>query len=96
MIKSYTKDKVIKQKLLHKSKLYYYQHYLKLGEMELAVAKAFLAVVLTEVKISHRCLEDALVMMDNGYQDKREVLQISAWLNCNFNTYTGTDLPPSQ
>ena len=39
-----------KQKLLHKSKLYYYQHYLKLGEMELAVAKAFLAVVLTEVK----------------------------------------------
>ena len=39
-----------KQKLLHKSKLYYYQHYLKLGKMELAVAKAFLAVVLGEVK----------------------------------------------
>ena len=47
--KSYTKISD-KQKLLHKSKLYYYQHYLKLGEMELAVAKAFLAVVLTEVK----------------------------------------------
>ena len=47
--KSYTKISD-KQKLLHKSKLYYYQHYLKLGEMELAVAKAFLAVVLTEIK----------------------------------------------
>ena len=47
--KSYTKISD-KQKLLHKSKLYYYQHYLKLGEMELAVAKAFLAVVLGEVK----------------------------------------------
>ena len=49
--KSYTKISD-KQKLLHKSKLYYYQHY--------------------RSKISHRCLEDALVMMDNGYQDKRE------------------------
>ncbi len=39
-----------KQKLLHKSKLYYYEHYLELGGMKLAVAKAFLAVVLAEVK----------------------------------------------
>lgn len=39
-----------KQKLLHKSKLYYYEHYLELGEMKLTAARAFLALVLAEVK----------------------------------------------
>ncbi len=39
-----------KQELLHKSKLYYYEHYLELGEMKMTAARAFLALVLAEVK----------------------------------------------
>lgn len=40
---------VDKQRLLHKSKLYYYRVYLKSGPLRLRAAKAFLNVVLAEV-----------------------------------------------
>ena len=38
-----------KQKLLHKSKLYYYKKYLHAGPVRMAFARAFLGVVLAEV-----------------------------------------------
>lgn len=40
---------VRKQKLLHESKLYYYQNYLHAGPVKMAIARGFLAVVLAEV-----------------------------------------------
>lgn len=39
-----------KQRLLHESKLYYYREYLGAGPVKMACARAFLAVVLAEVR----------------------------------------------
>ena len=39
-----------KQRLLHKSKLYYYQTYLKAGPAAMAASRIFLAVVMAEVR----------------------------------------------
>ena len=38
-----------KQKILHKSKLYYYKEYLHAGPVKLALARGYLALVLAEI-----------------------------------------------
>ena len=39
-----------KQRLLHESKLYYYREYLHAGPLKMAGARAFLGLVLAEVR----------------------------------------------